>query len=162
MIVIVSIISFILEFLINYIFSDSCFYGLIVLSTLILVEPFFKRNKNLFFVFCFVMGFFYDFIYTGTYFMNAGLFMFIGLIVSFVNNVTPNNFFVSIFELFLLICFYRFLSFIFFVVNGVVSFDFSLLFKSMYCSFLINVIYGVVLYFILCFLSRLFKIKRIK
>lgn len=161
MIIIVSIFSFILEFLVNYIFDGTCFFGLIVLSTLILLEPFFKKNKNLFYVYCFLMGFFYDLIYTGIYFMNAGLFLFIGFFVMVINSVTPNSFFISIFELFLLICFYRFFSFIFLSINGVIDFEFSLLFESIFCSVLINIIYGIILYFILFFMSKLFNINRI-
>lgn len=161
MIVIVSILSFFLEFFVNHIFNVSIFLGLIVLSTLILVEPFFRKKKNLFIFYCFIMGFFYDFFFTGLYFMNAGLFLIIGCIVLFINSNTPNNFIVSIIELILLICFYRFISFLFFFVNGIVPFDFNLLFKSIYCSLVINVFYGVILYFLLYLMSKFFHIKRI-
>ena len=161
MIILVSIISFFLEFLINYIFDGSIFLGLIVFSTIIFLEPFFKKNKGLFMLYCFIMGFCYDLVYTGFYFMNAGLFLIIGCVVLFINDLTPNNLFVSILELVLLICFYRFISFLFLVINGVVPLRFDLLFESIYCSFLINILYGFVLYLFLCFISRFFNIRRI-
>ena len=158
---IVSFLSFILEYVVNLLFHGSIFTGLIVFSSLVLSEPYFKKNNDRYFVFCFILGFLYDFIYTGTYFMNAGLFLIFGIIVYYLNSITPNNFLVSTLELVLLIVFYRLFSFLFFCVNGVVVFDFMLLFKSIYSSILINLIYGVFLYFVLYLISIKFHIKRI-
>ena len=78
---IVSFLSFILEYVVNLLFHGSIFTGLIVFSSLVLLEPYFKKNNDRYFVFCFILGFLYDFIYTGTYFMNAGLFLIFGIIV---------------------------------------------------------------------------------
>ena len=160
-ILIVTFLSFILEYVVNGFFHGTIFSGLIIFSSLILLEPFFKKNKEKFFVFCFIVGFIYDFVYTGTYFMNAGIFLLVGVFVSFINSVTPNNFLVSVLELVLMILFYRVITFFFFAINGVVDFDFFLLFKSIYSSILMNLIYGIFLYFILYFVSCYFNVKRI-
>jgi len=160
-IVFVTIISFILEYLFNGFFHSSFLVGLIIFSSLILLEPYFKKNKNMYFLYCFIVGFLYDYVYTGVYFMNAGLFLVIGVVVDYINSVSPNNLFVSILELLFLIVLYRFISFVFLGINGVVDFSFDILFRSIYCSLLLNVIYGVFLYFILYLLSLKFNIKRI-
>ncbi len=160
-ILIVTFLSFILEYVVNGFFHGTIFSGLIIFSSLILLEPFFKKNKEKFFAFCFIVGFIYDFVYTGTYFMNAGIFLLVGVFVSFINSVTPNNFLVSVLELVLMILFYRVITFFFFAINGVVDFDFFLLFKSIYSSILMNLIYGIFLYFILYFVSCYFNVKRI-
>lgn len=160
-IVIVTFLAFILEYIFNGFFHGTIFSGLIIFSSLILLEPFFKKNKDKFFIFCFIVGFLYDIVYTGTYFMNAGIFLLVGVLVCFINSATPNNFIVSILELILMILVYRIITFLFFVFNDIIDFDFFLLFKSFYCSILLNLIYGIVLYFVLFLISRLFNVKRI-
>ncbi len=156
----ISIISFVLEFLFVH-FNGSIFSGLIIFTTIILLEPYFKKNKYLYFFYCFIVGFLYDYIYTGTYFMNAGLFLLVGLFVDYLNGITPNNLFVSMLELVVLISLYRIFSFFFFCLNGIIGFDIHFLFKSIYSSFLLNIMYGLILYFVLFLISLKFKIKRI-
>ena len=158
---IVSFLSFILEYIVNGLFHGTIFSGLIIFSSMVILEPYFKKEKNKFFAFCFILGFLFDLIYTGTYFLNAGLFLSIGVIISFINRVTPNNFIVTILELIFLICIYRIFSFMFMFFNGIVSFDFDILCKSIYCYLITNVLYGSFLYFILYLISLRFKIKRI-
>ena len=157
----VTFFSFIFEYFVNLISYDSIFIGLIIFSSMILLQPYFKNNRKVYLIYCFVLGFFYDLIYTGIYFMDAGLFLLVGVVVCFINDFTPNNFFVSLLELILLICFYRILSFVFLCINGVADFDFMILFRSIYCSILTNFLYGIVLYFVLYLISSKFHIKRI-
>ena len=161
MIFLISFFSFIFEYFFNILFHGSIFTGLIVFSSMVLLEPYFKKNKDKYFVFCFLLGLVYDIVYTGTYFMNAGIFLIIGCIVIYIDSVTPNNLFVSILELLFLIVLYRFLCFLFLFLNGVIGFDLFLFFRSIYSSIILNIIYGVCLYFILIFISSKFKIKRI-
>ena len=158
---IVTFLSFILEYVMNCFFHGSILTGLIVFSSMILLEPYFRKNKNMYFIYCFFIGLFYDIVYTGTYFMNAGFFLMIGVFVTYINSVTPNNFVVSILELIILIVFYRVLSFLFLVINGVVDLNIFLLFKSIYSSFLLNLIYSSILYFVLYLVSIKFNVKRI-
>ena len=158
---IVSFLSFILEYIVNGFFHGTIFSGLIIFSTMVLLEPYFKKDKNKFLLFCFILGFLFDLIYTGTYFLNAGLFLTVGVIISFINRVTPNNFIVTILELIFLICVYRILSFLFMFINGVVVFDLNILCKSIYCSLITNIIYSIILYFVLYLISLKFKIRRI-
>ena len=159
---IVTFLSFILEYVVNGFFHGSILTGLIVFSSLVLLEPYFKKNKDKYFIYCFIVGFFYDLVYTGTYFLNSGLFLVIGICVSYINGVTPNNFIVTIFELVLMIGVYRIIGFIYFGFNGYVNMSFNILFKSFYCSLIINILYGIVLYFVLYLISLKFNIKRIK
>ena len=103
MIFLISFFSFIFEYFFNILFHGSIFTGLIVFSSMVLLEPYFKKNKDKYFVFCFLLGLVYDIVYTGTYFMNAGIFLIIGCIVIYIDSVTPNNLFVSILELLFLL-----------------------------------------------------------
>lgn len=158
----VSVLSFILEYVVNGFFHGSIFTGLIIFSSLVLLEPYFKKNKDFFYVYCFIIGFLYDLVYSGTYFLNAGVFLVIGVVVRYINRVTPNNFVVSILELIFLIGLYRVILFMYLGVNGFISMSFGILFRSFYCSLIINIVYGIILYFILYLISLKFNIKRIK
>lgn len=157
---IVSFFSFVLEYVFNCFFHNSVFLPLVILTSLVLLRPYFKSSKS-YFIYCFLIGFLYDSIYTGNYFMNAGLFLIIGVLVSFISLNMPNNLFVSILEILVLVSLYRIFSFLFFFFNGVVSFSFKTIFESIYSSLILNIGYGIVLYFILYFVSKKFNIKRI-
>lgn len=160
MIIIVSFFSFIFDFVFSYLFRDSLFLPLIILTSIVVLRPYFK-SINYYYLFCFTIGFLYDLVYTGNYFMSSAFFLIIGLLVCFVSANVPNNVFASILEIIFSIVLYRLMCFIFLFLNGVVSFSFTLLLKSIYCSLIINIIYGVFLYFILYFVSKKFKIERI-
>lgn len=160
-VLIVTFLAFILEFVFNIYFYDSIFLPLIILTSLILVEPFFKGNSNRYYIYCFLVGFLYDFVYTGNYFMDAGLFLLVGIMACIISFYMPNNFLVFMLKLFFLIIIYRLCSFIFFSLNGIVDFSFGVLFKCLYSSLILNVVYGIILYFILYFISKKFNVKRI-
>lgn len=160
-ILIVTFLAFIMEFIFNRFLFDSLFLPLIILTTIILVEPYFKKNKNKYYVYAFVVGFLYDLVYTGNYFMNSGWFLLIAVLVCFVNSNIPNNLIASILELLVLIIIYRLCSYSLFLINDMVSFSFVVILRSIYSSLILNVCYGVILYFILYFISKKFNIKRI-
>lgn len=161
-VLVITFISFIFEYVFNFLFHNSIFLPLTILTTLVLLEPYFDKKKNLYYVYSFIIGFLYDFVYTGNYFMDSGLFLIVAVVASFISSNMPNNFFVFLIKLLFLIAFYRVLSFLLFFVNGMIDFSFSLLFKSIYCSLVLNVFYGIILYFILYFVFKKFGFKRIK
>ncbi len=161
MIITVTIISFILEFILNKTLYNSFLSPLIIFTTLIILEPYFKKHKNRYLIYTFTIGLIYDIVYTGTYLMNASMFLIIGIFVRLINKNTPNNFLITIIELIILICTYRFLCFIFLSIIGFIKFNLSIYFESVYTSIILNLIYGILLYFILYFISKKFNIKRI-
>ena len=160
MIIIVSFFSFIFDYIFCYFFKNSLFLPLIVLTSIIVLRPYFKKI-DFYYLFCFIIGILYDLIYTGNYFMDSAFFLIIGLLICFISANMPNNVFVSVFEIVISIAFYRLMSFMFLFLNGVVLFSLDLLLKSIYCSLITNVIYGIVLYFVLYSISKKFKIERI-
>ena len=160
-ILIVTILAFILEFIFNGMFYNSYFLPLVVISSLILLEPFFGKDKNRYLIYSFLIGLIYDIVYTGDYFLNAGMFLLIGFIVILINRNISNNFFTTLISLILLICLYRLLCFLYFGLLGIIDFNFNVLLKSIYSSLILNIIYGIILYFVLYFISKKFKIRRI-
>ena len=160
MIIIFSFLSFIFDFVLNYFFKNSLFLPLIVFTTVIVCRPYFKK-VNYYYLFCFIMGFLYDLIYTGNYFMSPAFFLIIGLLICFISANMPNNVFVTIFEVAISISLYRFMCFIFLFLTGFVSLSWDLLLESIYCSLITNVVYSILLYYVLYFISKKFKIERI-
>ena len=120
MIIIVSFFSFIFDFVFNYFFKNSLFLSLIILTSVIVLRPYFKK-VNCYYVFCFIMGFLYDLVYTGNFFMSSALFLIIGLLICFISANMPNNVFVTIFQVIISIFLYRFMCFIFLFLTGFVS-----------------------------------------
>ena len=112
MIIIFSFFSFIFDFVFNYFFKNSLFLPLIILTSVIALRPYFKK-VNYYYIFCFIMGFLYDLIYTGNYFMSSAFFLIIGLLICFISANMPNNVFVTVFQVVISISLYRFMCFIF-------------------------------------------------
>ena len=161
MIIVVTIFSFILEFLLNSFLYKTVFLPLCVVCTLILVEPFFYKNKVNYYIYSFLVGLLYDFIFTGNYFFSSGVFLLISLCIVFINKLTPNNFLISIIEIILFICIYRVICFLFMALFQVVPFELSVLSSSIFNSLSLNTSFSIILYFILFFISKKFKIIRI-
>ena len=116
MIIIVSFFSFVFDFIFNYFFKNSLFLPLIILTSVIVLRPYFKK-VNFYYLFCFIVGFLYDLLYTGNYFMSSAFFLIIGLLICFISANMPNNIFVSIFEVIVSIVLYRVMCFIFLFLN---------------------------------------------
>ncbi len=157
---IVTFFSFVLDFVFNYYFNNSLFSSLIILTSLILLRSIFKDCRGYYF-YCFFVGFLYDYLYTGNYFMNSGMFLIVGFFINYVFLNMRFNIFVSIISIFLSIILYRVFCFLFLFFNGIVGFSFDYLLKSIYCSFLINIIYGILMYYFLYFMCKKFNVKRI-
>lgn len=156
----IGFLSFVFEFVFNKILYNSIFIPLIIITTLVVLEPYFS-NKKKYFIYCFLIGFLCDLFYTNSILVNASLFLILGIIVYGINVNITNNLLFVILETIVIITFYRVLSFTFYCVNGLIDFNFSILFKSIYSSLAFNIIYCVLIYFIFRFIFKKFKLKRI-
>ena len=161
MIIIITILSFILEFLLNSFLYKTVLIPLFVICTLILVEPFFYKAKTKYLVYAFIIGLLYDMIFTGTYFMSAGIFLLIATLIMLINKLTPNNFLITIIEIIIFICIYRIISFLLLALFQVIPFEIIILKKSIISSLSLNTIYSIILYIIMYFISKKFNIIRI-
>ena len=70
MIIFVTIFAFVLEFFLNSFLYDTIFVPLVVITSLVLLQPYFEKNNNKYYIYCFLVGLIYDFVYTGFYFMS--------------------------------------------------------------------------------------------
>ena len=163
LVIISSVIAFLLDGLVsNFIFLNtnlfSCLFSIV---SLVLVYPYFKKNNNRFLIYSFVMGLFYDFIYTDTMILNAFTFLLLGYLIKFFFSKINVNEISSNICLILIIIVYRLVVYGALLLFGYLPFDFSLLLKSIYSSLLLNILYCLLGYVLIDYISYKFRIKKL-
>ncbi len=124
-------ISLILETIVsNVVGINSIFIPLFFIMSLILIYP-----KEDYLIICFICGLIYDICFYNSLFINTISFILIGLLIP--NLKKYNIYFKSI----IVIIFYRFISYSMLVLIGYTKFNISLLFKSIYSSIILNIIF---------------------
>lgn len=143
MIISVLVISFLLDGIIsNYVPFSGIFIPLFSLIGLIVSYDFFTFDKEEFYKYAFVLGLCYDLIYTDTFVFYAFLFMFMAFIIMNVSKILTNNYLGLILVSLICIVLFRCSTYFFLVITGNVNFNINNLYKSIYSSLFINVIYG--------------------
>lgn len=139
MIIINILLSFILDGIISSV--NNILLPLFSLLSLIFIYPYFKNNYIKYIVCSFILGLFYDVIYTNTPFFNAGIFLFIGILnycfFKYFKNNNLNNLLLGI----CIIILYRLFTFLILLFVGFISFSFVNLLNSIYLSLVINLAY---------------------
>lgn len=144
------LISFLLESIIsNFInMSSNIFIPLFTLSSIVIVFPYYNKEKE-YFKMCLLFGFLYDIVFTNTLFINSVLFLMIGFVTKMLNYYLSNNVFNNTIILIINVILYRLFMYLILILGNVFNFDFMFLFKSIYSSFFINIIYSLIIYFII-------------
>lgn len=159
----VLVISFILQgILSNFISIDTNIFNLLFpIVALIIIYPYFRKNNSKYFIYAGVYGLLYDLIYTDTFILYAGLFIIIAFVISKLNIIFSNNIINIGFITTIVIAIYRTITYFVLVVVNYLEFDMNILFKSIYSSLLLNVIYAIIIYFISDRLSYKYRIEKI-
>lgn len=161
MVLTVLIVSFILDSLIsNFIPLNSVFVLLLTLMSLIIIYPYFNNNKNKYFLACFATGAFYDLIYTNTIIIHAFLFLVIGFIITRLNLILSNNYVNVAIMALIVIVIYRIITYGLLLITANMDFNFFILFKSIYSSLILNIIYVVLIFIITDKIATKLKIRR--
>lgn len=134
----------IISLLIN---KSSIFFPLFTLLSII-----FLNSKNIkehyYFLLCGITGFLYDMVFANNIFMNTGIFLFISLIIYLVfKRINYNLLSIIITSLFLIVI-YRIITYFLYLLYSNISFDLIIMFKGVYSSIIINIIYIFIMYFI--------------
>lgn len=160
---IILIVSFILQgILSNFINIDTNIFNLLFpIVALIIIYPYFRKNNSKYFICAGIYGFLYDLIYTDTFVLYAGLFIMIGFIISILNIIFSNNIINIGFITTLVIIIYRIITYSILVIVNYLNFDLNILFKSIYSSLLLNIIYAIIIYFISDKISYKYRIEKI-
>lgn len=146
---IILVVSFLLDGIISFLLNKNIILNpLFSLCSLVIIFRYQTRqNKTKYFLLAFLLGLFYDIVYTNTLFLNAGIFLIISLIIVKFYKIFSYNLLNSIIMTLVVIIIYRSLNFIVISSVGLIDFDLSNLFKSIYSSLILNIIY-ISLYFL--------------
>lgn len=159
MIVIAFIISFLLDGIISNIFPlNSIFYPLLSLVCLIVLYPFIHSED--YYKYAFFLGLAYDLIYTDTFVFYASLFLILSFLISKLYVLINDSKVGLVFIVIITICLFRSLTYLFVFLTGNISFNINILFRSIYSSLIINIIYTLILSFIMDSLNKKYRFKR--
>lgn len=160
MIIINILISFFLQsILTNFISLNTKFLNpLFVLSSLILICPYFKNNYK-YYITALLMGFSYDALFSALPFQNAFVFVLLSYIIRFLyKNFRENFLSIHIFQ-FIIIFFYRVFDYLLLIMIEDYDFTINNFNKILLSSFLLNMIYITVLYFIMNYITKILEKK---
>ena len=163
MIIFISIISFFLDgILSHYILPNSLFLPLFTVVALVLIYPYFNNNNYRYFKYIALLGLLYDITYLDTLFLNFFIFMIIGFVVGLFNYLLSNNAYINVLITVTVIILYRVINYLFAVLFKNLSFSLFDLFKNIYSSLLLNIIYCIIVYSLTEIYSNKKKILRSK
>ena len=162
MIIFISILSFFLDSILSkYISPNSLFLPLFTIVSIVIIYPYFNNNNYRYFKYIAILGLLYDITIMNMIFYNFFIFMILGFINIFIKYLLSHRLYINIIITIILIIVYRFINFIFIniTVGNVNAFE---LFKSIYSSLILNIIYCTIIYLITEWYSKKHKILKSK
>ncbi len=163
MIILISIVSFFLDGILSrYILPNSLFLPLFTIVALVLIYPYFNNNNYRYFKYIAILGLLYDIAYLDTLFLNFFIFMALGFVVGLFNYLLSNNVYIDVLITITVIILYRIINYLFATMFKNLSFSLFDLFKNIYSSLLLNIIYCIIVYILTEIYSNKKKILRSK
>lgn len=161
--IIVTIISFFSESLVSNFVSihSNLFLPLFSIVALVIIYPYFKKERSNYYKVAAILGLFYDIVFTDTLILNLFLFLMTAYFITKMNYMLSNNYFNVALMTVLAIAFYRSISFFVLVIIGYLPFSWFALGRGIMTSLVLNVIYAVILYGITDFISHKYHITKI-
>lgn len=146
----------------NIVDIDSFLIPLFLLTSLVLIYPYFYHKNINYLIVCVIFGLFYDIVFADSVFINTITYGILsGLIILCYNYVKYNIYTSNIINIIILIS-YRIISYIMLLSINYNTFNNKIFLAGIYKSLLINIIYGVILYFIIEALAKIFNKKRVE
>ncbi len=157
------IFSFLFESAFSNIISNySLLTPLFLITSLVILYPYFK-NKNLnYIIVCVICGLFYDIAFCDSIFINTLSFGLSGGLIILGYNYVNYNLYSSNFLNLITLIFYRIVSYILLCIVDYVHFNEMYLIESIYTSIIVNLIYGIFIYLIIFLIAKKFDIKRVE
>lgn len=144
----------------NLISLYNLFTPLFLLTAIVVLYPYISKNKISFIVICVILGIIYDIGLTGSSFVAAISFAVVGYILSICYNYVKYNIYTTNIINIIVLISYRIISYIILLSVNYIHFNKKEFFSGIYNSVLINIIYCVLLFFIVDLLSKIFNKKR--
>ena len=160
MIPIVIVLSFFLEIMFsNIVTFSSLFIPLFLIVSLVLMYPYFK-SKLYFIIVCAICGLIYDLGFLNTAFINTLCFTTTGLMIMLIHSYMNYNLVSTNIVNIIIIVFYRIISYLLLCLTAYTNFHITTLFRGIYSSLIINIIYGITVYLLLNLICKRFNIKK--
>ena len=140
-----------LPFLVN---DLTLFTPMFTLVIIFLIYPFYKKHDNKFFITLFILGIIYDLFYTDLLFLNAVLFLIIGIVVKYIYKYFEVNFYKLILYTILIIIFYESLTGLILFIFNVVPVTIDKVIYKITHSIILNIIYIEIMYLIIKLLPK--------
>lgn len=157
--VILLLISFLLEGIIsNFVPINGFLLPLFTLMALIIIYPLFDEHSE-YYKYAFITGLAYDLFYTDTIIFHAIIFCFIAFLITRLNLVLSDNYFNILIIVAICILIYRSVTYGLLVLVSNMSFDFITLMLSVLKSLIINLIYSMILFFVVKKCQKKYKYK---
>ena len=159
---IIMILSLLLDGLITnytpYLVNNlSYFTPLLTLVSILLIYPFFRKDRQKYFIIAFILGFLYDLFYTNLFFFNAVLFLVIAYLNTMVQKWTSNNAFNLLVQAIGTIILYESLTGLVLFIYNMVPISFYKVYYKVIHSLALNVIYVEIIYFIIKLIPKRYK-----
>ncbi len=146
MILFVSLVAFLCDGLFSKYLHATIFLPLLTISSLVIIFPYFNKNNYRFLKYIAIMGILYDICYANTLLYNFFVFLMIGYLIMVINYIFSNSLYITIMANIVCIIFYRIINMLFLIVFHGLNFSFHELFKSIYSSLLLNIIFCILTY----------------
>ncbi len=156
------ILSFILEGTIsNLVSPNSIILPLFTMTSLVICYPYFNKTKKYHFIITsIIIGIIYDIAYTNSLFINTFTFIICCLIIIYIDNYIHDSLLNKTIINIIMILLFKTISYLLLFIFGFIKFNYNILLKGIYSSLVLNIIYGIILYFICDFISRKFNLKK--
>ena len=146
--IIILVISFLFEGVIsNFVPVNGFLAPLFTLTALIIIYPLFDESFE-YYKYAFITGLAYDLFYTDTIVFHAIIFTFMAFLITRLNLVLSDNYVNVLIIIAICILVYRVITYGLLILVSSMSFDFLSLVFSILKSLIINLIYSVILFFV--------------
>lgn len=159
---IIQILSLLLDGILTnflpYLQNDlSLFTPLLSVISIFLIYPFFRKEKKKYLINVFIYGMIYDLFYTNLLFWNACIFLVIGLLTMFIYKNYEISLLKIIIPIIVIITSYELINASIIWIFHLVPITLSKVIYKITHTLLLNIIYGVVIYFIISMIPNKYK-----
>lgn len=156
-------ISFLLEGLITNLFAldTLLFQNCFTLVSLLVLCPYFYYKPSWFYGLAFLAGMLLDITYLNTLFLQGLLFLGMAFLIKKLNVWISSRPLNLIFLTVIVIIVYRIVTYFLMIVIGLTNFSFPVLAQSITSSLILNIIYVLVIYYIMEFLRTKFHLIKV-
>ncbi len=141
--------------------NPSLLTPLFIVVAIPLIYPFFCRDNSKYLKLISIFGLIYDLGFTDTLILNMFIFLLLGCIVIFFNNILSNNPLNSLIVIIICLILYNFLNYGILYLINIHNYGLKYLLDIIKSTLIINILYGWLTYYILGFISDKLKIRRI-